>query len=81
MKDLLYENGQISKTRCLAVSSYVLFIVVTVFMVITGREWQHYEAFAAMTAGGGLVTQAANKLINSKYNSTTGQFPQKQGGL
>ena len=77
MRELLFENGQPSLTRILALSSYLLFVVVTLFLVLVGHSWQHYDTFAALTAGGGLVTQATNKLINSKYNSATGEFPQK----
>lgn len=77
MKHLLYENGQPSLTRALAVSSFLLFAVVSLYLMATGKAWQHYETFAGLTAGGGLLTQATNKLINSKFNSESGQFPNK----
>ena len=74
---LLYENGQPSLTRLLAVSSFLLFAVASLYLMLTGQTWQHYETFAGLTAGGGLITQATNKLINSKYNSEQENFPQK----
>ena len=77
IRDLLYENGQISLTRLLAVSSFLLFALVSIYLMATGQTWQHYETFAGLTAGGGLLTQVANKVVNSKLNSEQGQFPNK----
>lgn len=77
MKGLLYENGQLSLTRVLAVSSFLLFAAGTGYLMLTGQSWQHYETFAGLTAGGGLLTQVANKAVNSKLNSDIGQFPNK----
>lgn len=79
MKKLLYENGQLSLTRVLAVASFLLFSVGTAYLMLRGQQWAHYETFASMTAGGGLLTQLANKLVNSRYNSEQGQFPNKGG--
>ena len=74
---LLYANGQLSLTRVLAVSSFLLFAAGTGYLMLTGQTWQHYETFAGLTAGGGLLTQLANKAVNSKLNSEPGQFPDK----
>lgn len=79
IKMLLYENGQLSLTRVLAVTSYLLFVFGTAYLLILGMQWAHYSEFASLTGGGGLATQVANKLLNSKYNSQSGQIPDKGG--
>ena len=79
MKKLLYENGQLSLTRVLAVASFLLFAAGTLYLMLRGQQWAHYETFASVTAGGGLATQVANKVVNSKYNSEPGQYPPKEG--
>lgn len=77
IKQLLYENQVLSLTRTMAVLSFLLFAMVSLYLILTGKTWQHYETFAGVTAGGGLLTQLANKAVNSKYNSVGGEFPQK----
>ena len=81
VKKLLYENGQLSLTRVLAVTSYLLFAAGTAYLLIRGMQWAHYSEFATLTGGGGLATQISNKLLNSKYNSPPGQLPNKEGNL
>ena len=77
IKQLLYESGSPSLTRIISVVSIVLFIAVTVYLLINGKTWAHYDTFSNLTAGGGLATQVANKLVNSKYNSQVGEPYQK----
>ena len=79
IKKLLYENGELSLTRVLAVASYLFFVVGTTYLLVKGMQWAHYSEFATLTGGGGLATQVANKLCNSKYNSNDGQFPNRGG--
>ena len=42
--------------------------------------WGNYETFATMTGGGSAATQIANKLINSKYNTASGEVGKQIGG-
>ena len=78
MKKLLYENGQLSLTRVLAVASFVSFLSGTAYLMLMQIMWPHYDTFATATIGG-TATQVLNKFINSKFNSTAGQFPNKEG--
>lgn len=74
---LVTENGQLSLTRSLTVLSYFLFAGVSIYLILNGISWSHYDTFASLTGGGGLATQIGNKFIASKYNSPPEQPPIK----
>lgn len=76
---LLYENGGLSLTRTISVLFVLLFIGVTIYLVFFDARWDHYETLATMAAGGGPMTQVANKYINSKYNSEVGSYKERSG--
>lgn len=78
-RGLIYENGQPSRTGLIALTGWLAFLLGSFYLLAKGQRWDNYETFATFTAGGGAVTQVANKLINSKYNSNPGQFPDKGG--
>ena len=62
---MLFENEQLSYTRVISFSLLLLLIGVTLYLVATGHNWQHYETLASLTGGGSAATQIANKFINS----------------
>ena len=74
---LMYENGGLSLTRTISVLFVLLFIGVTIYLVFFDFRWDHYETLATMAAGGGPITQVANKFINSKYNTGIGTYERK----
>ena len=74
---LMYENGELSLTRTISVLFVFLFIGVTIYLVFFDFRWDHYETLATMAAGGGPMTQVANKFINSKYNTDIGTYERK----
>ena len=76
---LMYENGELSLTRTISVLFVLLFIGVTIYLVFFDFRWDHYETLATMAAGGGPMTQVANKFINSKYNSEIGTYQERKG--
>lgn len=78
LKELLYESGELSLTRSLALAGFLAFLVGSFYLMWRGATWGNYETFATMTGGGGMATQIANKLINSKYNSEQGTPPMKE---
>lgn len=78
MKMLLYENNELSLTRCITVVAWVAFLAVSFYLVWTAQAWANYDTFAFMTGGGGATTQVVNKFINSKYNSAPGSYQQRQ---
>ena len=75
IKSLLYENGQLSLTRSLAVAGFLVFCAGSFYLMWKGLTWGNYETFATASGGGGLASQIANKFINSRYNSEPGKPP------
>lgn len=75
LKKLLYESGELSLTRSLAIAGFLAFLLGSFYLMWKGSTWGNYETFATMTGGGGMATQIANKFINSKYNSGAGKPP------
>ena len=78
IKKLLYEQGELSLTRSLAVAGFLAFLAGSFYLIWKGSTWGNYETFATMTGGGGMATQIANKFINSKYNSEEGKPPARE---
>ena len=74
LRMLFYENNELSLTRCLAVSGWLAFLAVTIYLIYEKQTWAHYDTFASLTGGGGTATQVVNKFINSKYNSQPGSY-------
>lgn len=74
---LLYENDELSLTRCITVVAWAAFLAVSFYLVYTAQAWGNYDTFAFLTGGGGATTQVVNKLINSKYNSIPGGYQQR----
>lgn len=74
---LLYENNELSLTRCITVVAWAAFLAVSFYLVYTAQSWGNYDTFAFLTGGGGATTQVVNKLINSKYNSIPGGYQQR----
>lgn len=77
IKMLLYENNELSLTRCITVIAWAAFLAVSFYLVYTQQAWANYDTFAAFTGGGGATTQVVNKFINSKYNSVPGSYQQR----
>ena len=77
IKMLLYENDELSLTRCITVIAWAAFLAVSFYLVYTAQSWGNYDTFAFLTGGGGATTQVVNKLINSKYNSIPGGYQQR----
>ena len=67
--ELLKENDKLSLTRVLSFLSFIFFVVVSVYLLLTNRPWMHYEVFAYITCGGALGTQIANKVSNNRYKN------------
>jgi hypothetical protein len=72
--DLLKENGEYSLTRIIAAISFLAFLIGSFYLIWKGITWGNYSTFATFTGGGGMTTQVANKLINSKFNTPAGKW-------
>lgn len=69
--DILKEDGVYSLTRVLLAMGYMVFLFVSVYMILTGKTWEHYTEFTTATGSAAMV-QLGNKFINSKYNTPQG---------
>lgn len=74
LTQILKENNQYSFTRCMPFAGYILFAIVSIYLVYKNASWVHYETFAAITGGGSLATQLTNKAIVTKYNSQNTRY-------
>lgn len=72
IKNLLTDNEKVSLTRLIAITAWLTFLIASIYLMIAGKEWVHYEVFATFTAGGGCITRVADKYLNKKYNSEKG---------
>ena len=73
----LYEDGELSLTRVIALSGFILFALGSLYLLINNIDWSGYSTFAGYTGGGGAALQFGNKFINSKYNSIDGGYEPK----
>lgn len=71
--EMLKEADQKSLSRYISVTLILLFVIVTLFLVISNHSWSNYSDFAYVTIVGGVGTQMTNKFINSKYNTKLGE--------
>jgi hypothetical protein len=69
MIGLLYENKEPSLTRVMTVIAFLAFLVGSAFLLVKGQHWDHYDTFAAATAGGGVGGQLVNKFMNLSKGS------------
>lgn len=76
MTDMLKEGGVYSLTRVLPTLGYLVFIVMSIILAITGKHWDGYGTFA-MATGGSIIVQLGNKWVNSKYNTGYGEIGKK----
>lgn len=70
--DMLKEDGVYSLTRVLPTIGYIVFLLVSIYMVLTGKTWEHYTEFTTAT-GSAVMVQLGNKYINSRYNTPDGK--------
>ncbi|MDO4920911.1 MAG: hypothetical protein Q4E64_03670 [Phascolarctobacterium sp.] len=69
--EMLKEDGVYSLTRVLPTLGYIIFLLVSVALAVTGKEWRNYGEFA-MATGGAVLVQLGNKWVNSRYNTPQG---------
>ena len=75
ISEMLKEGGVYSLTRLLSVIGFIVFVFGSAYLIYKGMT-----TFATMTGGGSAATQIANKLINSKYNTASGEVGKQIGG-
>lgn len=77
--ELLKEDGVLSLTRVLTTLGYVTFLILSIYLALTGKHWANYGEFALAT-GGAVIVQLGNKYINSRYNTPMGEVGKIIGG-
>ena len=71
MLQMLKEENVYSLTRVLPTIGYITFLLISIYMVLTGKTWEHYTEFTTAT-GSAVMVQLGNKYINSRYNTPQG---------
>lgn len=67
---LYHEPFGPSLTRVIITAAFLLFTGVTLFLVIKGMSWEHYDTFALVAGGGSICGQVGNKFVNNKWPQT-----------
>lgn len=80
LKGIMWEAEGPSLTRVLTVFAVFLFTLVTLYLVFAGHRWEHYDTFASIAGGGGLLGQVGNKFINSKWNRSPRETERQDPG-
>lgn len=57
-------------TTVLAITGFAFFIFVTMFLLIQGKTWTHYEIFAGTILTACFGAQVTGKFINSRGASS-----------
>lgn len=60
-------DGKASLVNTITATAFALFVVVTVYLVLTGQSWDYYAVFAGLTCGGSLIGKVGDKCINNVY--------------
>ena len=78
MTEILHRLANISATHLIAVTGYLAYLVVSIYLCTTGDTFQYYSEFAALTAGSGTIAALGGRYIDSALNSPKGEAPQNK---
>lgn len=66
VRELIYGvDGKPSLVNTVTAVGFLVFIVVTLYLVLAGQYWEGYPVFAGITGGGSLVGKVSDKYINN----------------
>lgn len=65
MLNLLKTNGKLSLSKILATTGYATFILLSLYLALTGKTWGNYGEFA-LASGGSIIARFADKWLNVK---------------
>ncbi|WP_295164518.1 hypothetical protein [Selenomonas sp. F0473] len=66
VRDLIYgPDGRPSLLATMTFGLFMLFVFVTLWLLFTGAEWQHYTVFAATTTSLSTGGKVVDKYINN----------------
>lgn len=67
-RDLIYgPDGRPSLMNVIACGLFSLFAFVTLYLVLTGRDWSGYTAFTATTTTFSTLGKTADKYMNNHF--------------
>ncbi|MEI6287737.1 MAG: hypothetical protein WCP79_14630 [Bacillota bacterium] len=78
MTEILHRLANISATHLIAVTGYIAYLIVSIYLCTTGSTFQYYSEFAALTAGSGTLAALGGRYIDSALNSPKGEPPQNR---
>lgn len=65
-------EGRPSCTTVLAVIGFTFFIFVTLFLLLQGKTWAHYDVFTGVILSACFGAQVTGKFINSRSAGSAG---------
>lgn len=71
------DNGAASMGKCCSVFGFILWVLITIFLVLMNRSWQHYDTLTIATFSF-LLVQLCNKVIDSKLFSVKQEVKQNE---
>lgn len=58
-------DGKASLVNTMTAIGFILFVVVTLYLVLSGNSWDGYAVFAGLTCGGSLIGKVGDKYMNN----------------
>lgn len=59
-------DGKPSLVNTITAIAFMLFVLVTLYLVLIGKPWSDYAVFAGLTCGGSLAGKVGDKYMNNK---------------
>ena len=69
MLELLKTNGRLSLSKILSTIGYATFILLSIYLALSGKTWGNYGEFA-LAAGGSIICRFADKWLNVKRETS-----------
>ncbi|MFA6075266.1 MAG: hypothetical protein WCV63_03395 [Negativicutes bacterium] len=77
-RELVTAIAHANGTKLIAIVGYIAYLAVSIYLCITGGNFQYYSEFAALTAGSGTLAAIGGRYIDSALNSPRGEIPQNK---
>lgn len=77
MIEIINRLTVVNSARLVAVSGYIAYLIVSMYLCVTGGSFQYYSEFAALTTGSGTLAALGGKYIDAALNSPRGEMPKQ----
>lgn len=71
--NMIRESDEYSLVRTAATLNWMLFALVSIFLVACDKNWANYSTFAQVTTGSGSLLLVVNKGLNAVYGTNKGE--------